>query len=53
VKNKSSVKAKEMAKLELANWNEKHENDLIKDFGFTPDGVRLRKISLQKQALCY
>lgn len=40
---KAELKAKDMSRLELSIWDEKHERDLITDFGFTEEGVMKRR----------
>lgn len=43
-------KAKQMAKLELSVWDDKHEADLKADFGFDDQTVADRKKELTLQA---
>lgn len=47
---KCEAKAKYFAELELSVWNEKHESDLKKDFGYTDKSLAKRKKQLQKTA---
>jgi hypothetical protein len=44
---KAESKAIQMAALELANWNNRHEAELIQNFGFMPATVADRKANLQ------
>lgn len=47
MKAKAEAKAKEMAALELANWNANHESELKAHFGFTDKTLAERKTKLK------
>ena len=49
VKKNAEAKAKQLAALELSAWNDKHEAELIKYFGFNKQTVKQRKLELQKK----
>lgn len=48
MKAKCEKKAAEMARLELSVWNDTHEKELKKNFGFTVNTLKKRKQSLQQ-----
>lgn len=47
MKAKCEAKAKQMAALELSVWDEKHESELKKHFGFTDKKLAIRKKNLK------
>jgi len=48
MKAKAEAKAKQMKALELSIWDEKHESELKKHFGFTDKSLKARKAELSK-----
>lgn len=50
MKTRCESKAREMAALELSVWDEKHERELTKHFGFTDASLKERKRQLKTAA---